>query len=70
MHILVAQRRAVSFGELLQLVVVRQQEEGSLGPVHLLHFVHHVLIDAIHYFLEREQRSTKRHWDPISTSHW
>lgn len=68
-HTLVAQRRAVSFGELLQLVVVRQQEECFLEPVHLLHFVHHILIDAIHYFLEGEQRSNKRHQDLISTCH-
>lgn len=58
MYTLVTQRCAVSFGELLQLVVVGQDEERSLDEVHRLHLGHHVLIDAIHDLLEvgREQR--------------
>lgn len=58
MYTLVTQGRAVSFGELLQLVVVGQDEERSLHKVHRLHLSHHVLIDAIHDLLEvgRQQR--------------
>lgn len=58
MYTLVTQRCAVSFGELLQLVVVGQDEERSLDKVHRLHLGHHVLIDAIHDLLEvgRERR--------------
>lgn len=52
MYTLVTQRCTVSFGELLQLVVVGQNEERSLDKVHRLHLGHHVLIDAIHDLLE------------------
>lgn len=48
----VTQRCAVSFGQLLQLVVVGQDEECPLDKVHGLHLGHHVLIDAIHDLLE------------------
>lgn len=58
MYTLVTQRCAVSFGKLLQLVVVGQDEERPLDKVHPLHLGHHVLIDAIHDLLEvgRQQR--------------
>lgn len=48
----VTQRCAVSFGQLLQLVVVGQDKERPLDNVHGLHLGHHVLIDAIHDLLE------------------
>lgn len=50
-HTLVTQRCAVSFGELLQFVVVCQNEKCSLDTVHLLHLGHHVLINTIHDLL-------------------
>lgn len=53
-YTLVTQRCAVSFGELLQFVVVCQDEECSLDAVHLLHLGHHVLVDTIHDLLESE----------------
>lgn len=54
-HIQVTQWCAVSFGQLLQLVVVGQDEERSLNKVHGLHLGHDVLVDAIHDLLEEEQ---------------
>lgn len=48
----VTERCAVSFGQLLQLVVVGQDKERPLDKVHGLHLGHHVLIDAIHDLLE------------------
>lgn len=50
-HTLVTQRCAVSFGELLQFVVVCQNEKCSLDTIHLLHLGHHVLINTIHDLL-------------------
>lgn len=55
MYTHVTQRRAVSFGQLLQLVVVGQDKERPLHKVHGLHLGHHVLIDAIHDLLEVEE---------------
>lgn len=51
MYTPVTQWCAVSFGKLLQLVVVRQDEERSLNVAHLLHFGHHVLVDTVHDLL-------------------
>lgn len=48
----VTQRCAVTFGELLHFVVVRENEERSLDAVHLLDLGHHVLIDTIHDLLQ------------------
>ena len=68
MFVLVTQRRAVAFGQLLQLVGVGQDEESPLETAHLLHLGHHILIDTIHDLLqeggrketEKRKRDTER----------
>lgn len=56
----VAERRAVTLGDLLHLVVVGQHEERLLEFAHFLHFSHHILVDAIHDLLRDTGRESSQ----------
>lgn len=47
----IAERCIVALLDLLQFKVVAQFKQRPLNIAHLLHFAHHIIVDAIHDFL-------------------
>lgn len=53
----VTQRRTVTFGYLLHLVVISQRKECLLESTHLLHFGHYIFVDSIHDLLHTDNEN-------------